>query len=176
MLADKREELLTRWLAEHKILVFKIAKAYAASPQDQDDLFQEILLQLWSSIPAFEGRSKEITWIYRVALNTALVWKRTESRKRKRYHRQLLDFGDVPNVQHVPDRPVADRRIVDRLYAAIRELPKIEGSIVLMYLDGLDYRQMAEILGLSTSNVGVKLHRAKKKLAKMLKELDDDIR
>jgi RNA polymerase sigma-70 factor (ECF subfamily) len=175
MLADKREELFRRWLAEHKILVFKIAKAYAASPQDQDDLFQEILLQLWSSIPAFEGRSRETTWIYRVALNTALVWKRTESGKRKRYHRQLADFGDVPDVQHVPDRPAAHRRIVDRLYAAVRELPKIEGSIVLMYLDGLEYRQMAEILGLSTSNVGVKLHRAKKQLANMLKELVDDI-
>jgi len=175
MLADKREELFGQWLAEHKVLVFKIAKAYAASPQDQDDLFQEILLQLWSSIPAFEGRSKETTWIYRVALNTALVWRRTESGKRKRRHRRLVDFGEVSGVQHVSDGPVPDRQIMDRLYAAIRELPKIDGSIVFMYLEGLNYRQMAEILGFSKSHVGVKLHRAKKQLARMLKGLVDDI-
>lgn len=84
MLADKQGKLFKQWLGEHKGLMFKVVKVYAVSPEDQNDLFQQILLQLWSSIPNFQGNAEETTLIYRVALNTALVWKRGRVRKRRR--------------------------------------------------------------------------------------------
>jgi len=174
MLTDKQGKLFKQWLGEHKGLMFKVVKAYAASPQDQDDLFQEILLQLWSSIPSFQGRAKETTWIYRVALNTALVWRRGEKRKRKRYHKLIIDFNGASDIQQSSCNPMRDSQILDQLYGAIRQLSKIDSSVVLMYLDGVSYDEMADILGVSKSNVGVRLNRAKRKLAQLLKGLIDD--
>lgn len=174
MLADKQEKLFKQWVGEYKKLMFKVVKAYAASPQDQDDLFQEILLQLWSSIQIFQGQAKETTWIYRVALNTALVWRRGETRKRKRYHKLIIDFNGASDIQQSSCNPMRDSQILDQLYGAIRQLSKIDSSVVLMYLDGVSYDEMAEILGISKSNVGVRLNRAKKKLAQLLKGIIDD--
>lgn len=174
MLADKQGKLFKQWLGEHKELMFKVVKAYASSPADQDDLFRQILLQLWPSIPNFQGNAKETTWIYRVALNTALVWKRGKVRKRRRHHRLMIDFNGASDIQQSSCNPMRDNQIVNQLYGAIRQLSKIDGSVVLMYLDGISYDEMAEILGISKSNVGVRLNRAKKKLAQLLKGLIDD--
>jgi RNA polymerase sigma-70 factor (ECF subfamily) len=130
---------------------------------------QEILLQVWRSLPTFQGRSSAATWVYRVALNTGLGWHRNEHRRRAR-HRPILE------VEHLscdgPDglQRAARRELVDRLYAAIRRLPKAEAALVLLYLDDLSYRQMAEVLGISENNVGVKLSRAKKALGELMNE------
>ncbi len=174
MLADKQGKLFKQWLGEHKGLMFKVVKAYAASPQDRDDLFQEILLQLWSSIRSFQGNAKETTWIYRVALNTALVWKRTEKRKRKRSRTEFLDIQEISQAKGDCDELSQNQHVLDQVYNSIRQLPKSESSIVLLYLDGLSYDEMADVLGISKSNVGVRLNRAKKKLAQLLKGLIDD--
>jgi len=174
-MSDNRERLFKQWLGEHKNLIFSVVKAYTSSPQDQDDLFQQILLQLWSSIPGFQGDARPTTWIYRVALNTALVWRRGQIRKRKRHHRLIIDFTAASDVQQSSPETMWDADILDQLYGAIRQLPKIDSSLVLMYLDGVSYGGMAQILGISSSNVGVRLNRAKKKLAQLLKGLIDDI-
>lgn len=174
MLAEKQEKLFKQWFGEHKGLVFKVVKAYAASLQDQDDLFQEILLQLWSSIPGFQGKAKEATWIYRVALNTALVWKRTEKRKRKRSRTEFLDIQEISQAKGDCDELSQNQHVLDQVYNSIRQLPKSESSIVLLYLDGLSYDEMADVLGISKSNVGVRLNRSKKKLVQLLKGLIDD--
>ena len=174
MLTDKQEELFKQWLGEHKKLMFKVVKAYASSLQDQDELFQEILLQLWSSIPNFQGNAKETTWIYRVALNTALVWKRSQVRKRKKHRKLTIDFQEVSDIQQSSYNSMRNDQILDQLYGAIRQLSKIDSSVVLMYLDGVSYDEMADIVGISKSNVGVRLNRAKKQLAQLLKGLIDD--
>ncbi|MBW8863857.1 MAG: RNA polymerase sigma factor, partial [Verrucomicrobia bacterium] len=81
MTSEEQEKLFRRWLADHVGLMWKVVHAFAATPADQQDLLQEICLQLWSSLPSFRGEAKESTWIYRVAFNTALVWKRDEKRR-----------------------------------------------------------------------------------------------
>lgn len=173
MVADERQTIFKKWLGEHQGLIFKVVRAYAGTPEDQDDLFQEILLQLWSSIPGFRGEAKVSTWVYRVALNTALVWKRAEKKRRQRRTR-VIDVNEAPDTKQSHTGSVGNRQIVDRLYGAIRELPKVDAGLVLMYLDGLSYSQMADILGISESNVGVKLNRAKKRLAELLKGYVDE--
>src|SRR5829696_2019337 len=124
---DGREELFKRWLEQHTGLVFKVARAFAPSDADCDDLVQEILLQLWRSLPRFEGKAKESTWIYRVALHTALAWHRRE-KKRRAAHSPLLAVEEVPE----PEDPAAREReeLVERLYAAIRRLPKLDAALV----------------------------------------------
>ena len=165
---DSREAGFKRWLKQHTGLVFKVARAFAPSDADRDDLVQEILLQLWRSLPRFEGKAKESTWIYRVALNTALAWHRGENKHRTAQN-SLPAIEELPE----PDDLAAREReeLVARLYAAIRRLPRVDAALVLLYLDDLSYREMAEVLGLSETNVGVKLNRARKTLAELMKEV-----
>lgn len=160
--------LFRAWLQEHAGLIYKVARAFTSTDADREDLMQEILLQLWISTPNYEGKSKPSTWIYRLALNTALGWKRKEKKRASRV--SLLEIEDLP-ADSAENTLGEDKQQVDALYAAIRSLPKIDAALVMMYLDDLSYRDMAEILGISESNVGVKLHRIKKTLVESMKEV-----
>ena len=155
-------------------LMLKVVRGCVASPQDQDDLFQDVLLHLWSSIPAFRGEARETTWIYRVAFNTALAWRRGE-RRRREGHERFAKFGEWPQSQssHLESPP--EQEIVAKLYAAIRQLPKVDASLALMHLDGLSYQEMAEVVGISENYIGVKLNRIRKQLADHLKGAADEL-
>ena len=156
----EREQVFRRWVRDHPGIVVKVTRAYAWSPEDRDDLSQEILLQLWRSTRSFRGESREPTWIYRVALNTAMTWRR----KRPAAGDGQEYADDAPCPRTLPDASAADRERVDWLYGEIAQLPKVDRSVVLLYLDGVSYRDAAEILGISESNVGAKLNRIKKRL------------
>ena len=127
------------------------------------------MLQAWRSLPQFQGRASSSTWLYRVALNTALGWHRNEHRRQVREQR-IVELDDLPVAGPDSTQQAVQSELVDRLYAAIRQLSKTEAAIVLLYLDDLSYRQMAEVLGISENLVGVKLNRAKKALGKLLNE------
>jgi RNA polymerase sigma-70 factor (ECF subfamily) len=169
LLTENPESLFKSWLAEHGGAVLKVARAYTLTTEDCQDLVQEILLQVWRSLPRFQGRSSAFTWSYRVALNTALEWHRKEHR-RQTHQRSMLRFEHLPDSGLDGARQAVEREIVDRLYAAIRQLQKTDRAIVLLYLDDLSYRQIAEVLGITENNVGVKLNRAKKALGELMKE------
>jgi RNA polymerase sigma-70 factor (ECF subfamily) len=149
-------------------LMWKVVRAFASTQQDQEDLLQEILLQLWSSLPAFRGEAKESTWIYRVSFNTALVWRRDEKRRRLK-HETFLQLNISPEAVSYPHEKSPDDEMVEMLYTAIRQLPKLDASLALMHLDGLSYREMSDVLGISENHVGVKLNRIRKQLAEGLK-------
>ena len=161
------ESLFKSWLTEHGGAILKVARAYTLTTEDCQDLVQEILLQVWQSLPQFQRRASASTWLYRVALNTALGWHRKEHRRQVR-RRPILEVEDRSAAGLDGARQAARRELVERLYAAIHRLPRTEAALVLLYLDDLSYRQMAEVLGISESNVGVKLNRAKKALARLM--------
>ncbi len=167
---DDRQALFAAWLKEHAGLVFKVARAFAATEADRQDLIQDILLQLWSSIPRFEGRAKASTWIYRVALNTALAWRRKET-KRRAPQIPLIEVEDLPATGEDHARRLDHEEVIARLCDAIHRLPKVDAALVLLYLDDLSYREMAEVLGISENHVGVKLNRARKALADLMQEV-----
>jgi len=133
MTVQEQEAIFRRWLNEHLGLMLKVVRGCAAVPQDQDDLFQDVLLQVWSSIPAFRGEAKETTWIYRVAFNTALAWRRGE-RRRREGHETFLKFDISPQVQPSYLDALPEQEIVAQLYAAIRQLPKVDASLALIGL------------------------------------------
>jgi RNA polymerase sigma-70 factor (ECF subfamily) len=168
MTGQEQEAIFRQWLAMHLGLILKVVRGSAAAPPDQDDLFQEVLLQLWSSIPAFRGEAKETTWIYRVAFNTALTWRRGE-RRRREGHETFLMLDVSPQTQPSQVDSLPEKEIVEQLYLAIRQLPKVDASLALMHLDGLSYQEIAEVLGISENYVGVKLNRIRKQLAEQLK-------
>ncbi len=174
MIAREQEAIFRRWFEEHLGLILKVVRGCTAVTQDQDDLLQDILLQLWRSIPAFRGEAKETTWIYRVAFNTALVWRRGE-RRRREGHESFLKFDLSPQMQPSHADSLPSQEIVEKLYLAIRQLPRVEASLALMQLDGLSYQEMAEILGISENYIGVKLTRIRKQLADRLKGANDGI-
>src|SRR5580698_7065345 len=115
MTAHEQEAIFQRWLGAHTGIMLKVVRGWAALPPDQEDLFQNVLLQVWSSIPAFRGEAKETTWIYRVAFNTALAWRRGE-RRRREGHEAFLKFDVSPQMQpsHLDSLP--EQEIVERLY------------------------------------------------------------
>jgi RNA polymerase sigma-70 factor, ECF subfamily len=167
-IGTNRESVFRQWLDRHAGLMLKIVRGYALTPEDQDDLFQDILVQLWSSIPSFRGEAKETTWIYRVAFNTALAWQRTERRRRQK-HETFVKFDTSSGEQASHVDSMVDREIVDQLYAAIRGLPRVDASLALMHLDGVSYQEMADVLGISENYIGVKLNRIRKQLADQIK-------
>ena len=174
-MAEEFEQIFKRWFNEHKRLLFKIVRIHAPSLDEQDDLFQEILLHLWKSVPNFKGLANETTWIYRVALNTALLWRRSQGRKRKRFRKSIINFEEIPDGSADPSSAQENQKLFDQLYKAIRQLPVIDSCVVLMHLDGLSYEDMSKVLGISKNHVGVRLNRAKKALARDLKGLLDEI-
>jgi RNA polymerase sigma-70 factor, ECF subfamily len=174
MTPQAQEAIFRRWLDQHLGLMMKVVRGCAGASQDQEDLFQDVLVQVWSSIPAFRGEAKETTWIYRVAFNTALAWRRGERRRREGYE-TFLRLGDSWQAQTSHADSLPEKEIVERLYAAIRQLPKVDASLALMHLDGLSYRDMGEVLGISENYIGVKLNRIRKQLAEQLKGPNDEL-
>ena len=157
-----------QWLGEHTGLLLMVVRSFAEAQADQDDLFQEILLQVWLSLPNFRDDSKPTTWLYRVALNTALAWKRRE--KKHRGWQSSLPIADPSGQTTTSVDAERNGQVVNRLYAAIRALPPAKRALVVLYLDGFSYREISEVVGISESNVGVSLNRIKKELAASVKE------
>ncbi len=149
---------------QHKGLLFKVIRAYATDAMDRDDLFQEITIQVWRSVPAFRHEAAVTTWLYRIALNTAMKWTRSE---RRHDHTNNLN---MPNTLYTKTACPADDRLT-WLYNEIHNLDGIDRSITLLLLDGFSYKEMAAILGITESNVGVKINRIKKHLAAQSKKI-----
>lgn len=148
------EDLIQR----HAGVIRKVAHAYCRRDADRDDVVQEILVQLWRSRARFDGRAKVSTWIYRVALNVAISAYRRERRHRDR--RAEFDESAVV-ARELPDSTKDDVR---RLMTAIDRLDELNRALVLLDLDGNDHASIADVLGLSTSNVSTRLHRIRKRL------------
>jgi RNA polymerase sigma-70 factor, ECF subfamily len=167
LLDQDQKTLFLAWLGEHASSVMKVARAYTLTGEECQDLAQEILLQAWRSLPNFEGKANAATWFYRVALHTAMNWRRKDKPRRSR-QQPLLDVQAVVTEGSDSADQAEFRDTVEQLYQAIRLLPKTDAALVLLYLDELSYREMAEVLGISESNVGVKLNRAKKALSALM--------
>jgi RNA polymerase sigma-70 factor (ECF subfamily) len=153
---ETRRHTFHQWLEHHRGLIFKIVRAYADTSMDREDLFQEISAQLWKSVASFRRESKETTWIYRVAINTAIRWLHVEKR------RINTNLRDAQLVLHETDT-AADEQLA-WLYAEIAQLDEVDRSLTLMLLEDFSYKEMSAVLGISESNVGVRIHRIKKHL------------
>ena len=162
-----QKSLFMNWLGEHGSSVMKVARAYTLTSEECQDLAQEILLSAWQSLPKFERKANAATWFYRVALHTAMNWHRKDKPRRIR-QQPLLEVQTVVKEGFDSGEQAQQRETVEQLYDAIHQLPKADAALVLLYLDELSYQEMAEVLGISESNVGVKLNRAKKALTALM--------
>jgi RNA polymerase sigma-70 factor (ECF subfamily) len=174
MTLAEQEQLFCQWLTAHRGLLWRVVRTFASDLSDQEDLIQDILLQLWRAVPTFRGDSKESTWIYRLAFNTALVWQRGEKRRRLKHEAFTLHAVAAGGGSASAQQSEQAVRL-ERLYSVIRELPRLDASLALMLLDGLSYREMGEVLGISENHVGVRLHRIRKQLTEQLKGHADEL-
>jgi len=143
-------------------IIYKLVGLYASDAEERKDLYQEVLLQSWKAWPTFRGESKFSTWLYRICLNTILTQKRKVNR---------IDYLEsLEPVEHLAtDAANHKKEEIERLRRAIRSLPETDRAIISMHLDGYDNGEIADVLGISTNHVAVKLHRCKQQLANLLK-------
>ena len=157
-MAPRDEDRFQTWMGEHLGVLHRLARAFALGA-DQQDLLQELMLAVWRAEPVFRGDSAPSTYIFRVAHNCALTWRRSETKRRHRhieYERLRVDDAGENGA------------ILEQLYAAIHELESLDRSLVLLSLEGLAYGEIAAIHGLSETNIGARLTRARKKLAQLM--------
>src|SRR5262249_13458837 len=154
---QEHRQIFEKWIGQYKALLFRVVRSYAFTHVDRDDLFQEIAVQIWHSVRAFKGDAAVTTWLYRIALNTALKWIRKES---KHYEaRQPLE-----SLEHILEEgTLMDERLA-WLYDEIARLDEIDRSIAILLLDGFSYKEMAGVMGITESHIGVKINRIKKQL------------
>ena len=155
-----------RLLDAHRGSLWRVAGAYARTQPDREDLYQEMLLQVWRALPSFRGDAAERTWLTRIAFNVAL------GAVRKRDARATVDAPAAVDglADGAPDPlAAADRSDArERLAAAVRRLPEVDRALVVLSLEERPHAEIADVLGLSVSNVAVRLHRARQRLAALL--------
>ena len=157
----KQPEFL-QLLQTHAGILHKIIRLYADDPEDRRDLHQEMLYESWRAYPAFRGEAAFSTWLYRVALNTALTFRRKTMRRV--FTAELDAATQLPADLQEPLSPLAEM-----LYQSIRQLPEADRAIITLHLDGSDNEEIADITGLTKNHVAVKLHRIKTALENRLK-------
>lgn len=167
-LGQRTDEAFADWLAPHLAALRRISRAFAVGA-DQHDLMQELMLAVWKARPRFQGQSRPATFVWRVAHNAALTWRRGETRRRRR---DLAVEAELA-LRLGEGEDAAEAVLLERLYAAIRTLGPVDRSLVLLSLDGLAYGEIARLHGLSETNVGARLTRARQKISAIV-EADDD--
>ncbi len=156
------EEQFHAWIDAHQASILRISRFYTFDKEEQKDLYQEILLQVWRSMPRFQGQCQVGTWIYRVAVNTALMFRRSLGRRKDRPGQfPAQEPFEGPSIEQQMD----DQTRLSWLYRAIGQLKDIDRTLILLYLEDLSYEDISAVTGLSTNHVGVRLHRIRQQLS-----------
>ena len=145
-------------------IIHKVCRIYCDTPETREDLFQEIVLQLWKSFDSFKGDSKFSTWMYRVGLNTAITLFRQKNRS---INTTSLDNGSFFQIKS-NDYDEEFEEKLKFLYACIKKLNDVERALILLYLEDLPYKDIANTMGITEVNARVKMNRAKTKLKEMM--------
>lgn len=150
-------------LSAYQRIIHKVNQIYFKSKADKDDNFQEVVYQLWRSFQSLQNKEKPASWIYAVAINTSISKVRKDSR---------LEFRDsVPDIEIVdPYEQQEHSENYQRLLNALYKLNEIDKSIMLLYMEDYSYEEIAEIVGMIPSNIGVRIYRLKSQLQKQLKK------
>ena len=155
------QERFLHLVEENKKILYKVANAYCKDPNDRPDLLQEIVIQLWQSFNRFDNRCQFSTWMYRIAINVAISFYRSQRHKAQ---------DTVPIKDFVLEIAVADQMLeqagddIRLMYKLINQLDELNRILIILYLDGYSQDEIAEILGISSSNVSTKISRIKQKL------------
>lgn len=163
-----KEQQFNRIVIENSERIKRVCRYYSSNKQDQEDIYQDILLNIWRSLDNFRGDASLNTWIYRIAVNTSLTYKG------KIYKEMQLcidaDTSNLANIIDEKDDKQLKEKQLNTLQAELNQLPVIDKSLISLTLEGLSMKEIANVIGITESNVKVKIHRIKKQLKDNLKE------
>jgi RNA polymerase sigma-70 factor (ECF subfamily) len=157
MTTDPKSEKFQGVIQAHKRIIYKVANAYCKDAEERNDLVQEIMIQLWKSFGNYNEQFRYSTWIYQIALNVAISFYRKETRRQQManpINESILNYTDIP----AHDETEENIRMLHRFIAELKELDK---ALILLYLEEKSYKEIAEIIGISETNVATKLGRIK---------------
>lgn len=158
-MTDKQR--FTELIDQNQGIIHKVCSLYFLDSEMKKDIYQEVILRLWKSFPSFRGDSKFSTWMYRVTLNTTITFVRQQQR------RKTDAIGDESmNIPDVADHDKEEQ--INLLHKAIKQLNEVDRAIIMLYLDEKSYEEISEIMGMTVTNIGVRINRAKNKLEKIL--------
>lgn len=158
------KQAFTEMIQANQALIYKVTRLYARSREDEEDLYQEIVYQLWKSYGGFRREAKPSTWMYRIALNTAIAYLNQQSRRGSR----VPFTGAMLNSPETSDTLKEEQ--VQQLYGYLKQLDTVEKGIMLLYLEGKTYDEMAAVTGFTVTNIGTRLSRIRQKLITKLKK------
>jgi RNA polymerase sigma factor (sigma-70 family) len=153
------QEEFFRTVAGCEPMIHRVCRMYCPTADERKDLFQEIILQLWKAFPSFRGESKASTWLHRIALNTAITYRRRE----KRHASVDIELPEQP-IENSHENPQAEM-----LYEAISRLGQMDKALIILHLEGYSYEEISSMSGITVTNVATKLSRIKKKIAAEIK-------
>lgn len=157
---ERNSDIFLSVIEDHKGIIYKIVNSYCQEKEDRQDLLQEIIIQLWQSFDNYNIQFKLSTWIYQIALNTSISFYR----KNKKHNQKRTELSKIFEESLVADEPFQEDPNLSKLQAFIQELKEIDKALILLYLDRLSQKEIAEIIGITPTNVGTKLNRIKKNL------------
>ena len=163
MQSEERNATWLRLMEQYQPALRRLAHSYEVDPGRREDLFQEIALGLWKAIPSFRGEASERTWLYRIAHNIAISAS-VSRRRRQGREVELPDSAEPPSTAELPDRALLRREQRERMLAAIRELPAIDRQLIVLHLEGLSYREIEQISGMTEGAIAARLSRIRDRL------------
>ena len=164
---DTKQTQFLQRIGENKGILFKICKIYEDNAEDRDDLLQEMILQLWIAYDSFRGESKFSSWMYRVALNTAIVF----FKRQKRRPDDVPLHYDMEQPEELSNAGEKEEQLAV-FYKAVRQLSKVEKALIYLYMEDQPYNEIAAHLGITEGNLRVRLNRVKNKLKEIIKEMN----
>ena len=168
--SDNSEGKFVALVNENRFKILKVCRVYAWNREDHEDLYQEILFQIWRSLPKLRDVAHTNTWLYRIALNTAISFARKHRSRREKtincHPGQLEELLEAKGASEPESNPE-----LTALYQAISQLDSMEKAVVTLFLEDFTYEQIAEVRGITANHVGVTLHRAKQKLSALMEEV-----
>ena len=160
---NKKENKYLELIHSNLAMINKLASLYTDNEEDQKDLVQEIYFQIWKSFDSFKSKSKKSTWLYRICLNTSIQFLKVKNRKTK-----YINIEKINSKYYHSSSTILDESI-QNMFKLIQQLNALDKGIILLYLEDLSHKEIAEIIGISVSNVGTKIQRIKQKLKQLNK-------
>ena len=170
---QEREQLFKNLLKENHERIYRVCAYHSGGRDDCDDLYQQVIINIWQSLKNFRGDSKISTWIYRIALNTCIDFNRAEGRRKKAYQEFSQNNPQMLSQQDVWDKIQKEKRLVE-LQIEINQLSVIDKLILSLYLEDQNSKDIAEVIGISEPNVRVKIHRIRESLRFKMEGKDNE--
>lgn len=163
-----KEQKFKKLLLENKGMIYRLCYAYLYNKDEIEDLFQEIMINIWNSLDKFRNEANISTWIYRIVVNSALMYNKKDQKLKTVFKNNQFDYHDA--IEDDSNEQIEKEERIQKLRKSIAKLKKQDRLIISLVLEGMKYEEISQVMGMTMSNVGVKINRIKTNLFKLMQE------